>query len=169
LANELENPQREMAKAMYMKYEPLSIIEASTGITVSNLKNYSRKWKIERDAIRSEIIHALTESKRALMFSISKNGLEVLAKAMEDLRKGTRQLSPKEMSGIANIINDLDKIVKLDDGNPTDIIAEIKPSSTIEIRKLMAADPFGEIEDAIITKELSSAGIKSDGNSGSGE
>jgi hypothetical protein len=141
--------QIEAAKELYFNYTPLKEIEEKTGVTVRSVKHYAnRYWKEERETRKSDIIEALTESKKGLMFEITKNGLEVLNRAMSDLLKGDRPLTPREMTGIANIINDLDKIHKLDEGNPTDIVADIKPASIVEIKKLIESDPFMEIEDA---------------------
>lgn len=138
------------AKALYMDFIPLRKISAETGIKVTSIKYYiGRYWKEEREAKKSEMIEALTESKRAMMFEISKNGLKVLSKGLEDLANSTRKLTPAEMKQVESIITNIDKIVKLDDGNPTDIIDTMKPATVVEVREILKKDPFlgQEIED----------------------
>ena len=142
------------AKTLYLKYTPINAIVDSCKIARGTLMYHIPKWREERELLKSEIMDALSDSKRELMSSIAKNGLEVLAKSMQSLAETGRSLTPKEMMGIANIVDSLDKITKLDDGNPTDIIAEIKPASAIEIRKLLSRDPFLEIEDVEIIKKI---------------
>ena len=164
--------QLELAKVLYLKYTPLNSISLETGMTKSQLVYYIPKWRAERELLKSEVLEALSESKRELMSSIAKNGLEVLAKSMEDLVKRGAALSPKEMSGIAAIVDSLDKITKLDDGNPTEIIAETKPATTIEIRKLLNRDPFLElpetIDDATINEPSTNSSNTNHESSGSG-
>ena len=158
------------AKVLYLKYTPINAIVDTCKIARGTLMYHVPKWREERELLKSEIMDALSDSKRELMSSIAKNGLEVLAKSMQSLAETGRSLTPKEMMGIANIVDSLDKITKLDDGNPTDIIAEIKPASAIEIRKLLSRDPFLEIEDVEIIKEvpIKVIGIDPDSSSDSG-
>lgn len=135
------------AKTAYLKYTPINSIVETCGIARGTLMYHVPKWREERELLKGEIMDALSDSKRELMSSIAKNGLQILAKSMQSLADGDRSLTPKEMMGIANIVDSLDKITKLDEGTPTDIIAEIKPASAIEIRKLLKKDPFLELEE----------------------
>jgi len=48
---------------------------------------------------------------------------------------------------LTNIITEIDRIIRLDDGEPTDIISEHKPVTVIELREKLKKDPFF-IEDA---------------------
>ncbi len=135
------------AKQLYLSYSILSDIIIKTGMTRSSLIYYIPKWREERERIRSEVIDALSDSKKELMFSIARSGLEVLNRSMIELSKSNRVLTPKEMTGISAIIDNLDKIGKLDEGQATEIIKEIKPANVIEMRKLLSNDPFLSIEE----------------------
>ena len=44
-------------------------------------------------------------------------------------------------------MSEIDRIIRLDDGEPTDIISEHKPSTVIELKAKLKNDPF-YIEDA---------------------
>lgn len=146
--NSYTDEQLEAAKTLYLGYNTLSSISADTKISRASLLYYIPKWREERESLKSEIIDALSDSKKNLMYSIAKNGLEILGKSMEALSKSNRVLTAKEMIGITNIIESLDKITKLDEGNPTEILAEIRPATIVEVRKLLTNDPFLEVEDA---------------------
>lgn len=132
----------ESAKTLYMGYTTLSEITKQSKVPRSALLYYIPKWREERERMKSEVIDALTDSKRDLMYSIAKSGLEILNKSMIELSKSTRTLTPREMTGIAAIIDNLDKITKLDEGKPTQITGELKPANVIEMRKLLLNDPF---------------------------
>ena len=160
-----------LAKTLYLKYTPINSIVDNSKIVRSTLMYHIPRWREERELMKSEIMDALSDSKKELMSSIAKNGLEVLAKSMQELAVTGRALSPKEMLGIANIVDSLDRITKLDNGQATDIIAEVRPASAIEIRKLLSRDPFLELEDAEIIEEIpvKVIGIDSDRSSNSGD
>jgi len=143
--------QLEVAKKLYMAYKPAKDIVEISGVKKSSIHYYIKtKWLQEREDNKSELLKTFTERKKSLMASIASNGLEILAKAMENLKDVNRPLSANEIKSISTIVSELDKISKLDEGNPTEILAEIKPATTIEIRELLNNDPFlqGEIEDA---------------------
>lgn len=140
----------EEAKKLYLNYNSRQVIMEKTGLSEHAVKYYvNTGWKDARDLRKHEVIEALSESKKALMVQISKNGLEVLARAMEDLKANPRDLGPKEIVQIAGVIADMDKITKLDDGAPTEIIADTKPATIVEIRKMLQKDPFADIHDTI--------------------
>lgn len=151
--------QIKQAKDLYFAYTPLKQICVTTGFKYESLKHYiSTYWKEERELAKHDIIDSFTESKRAVILSISKHGLELLDRGLTDLLKSGRPLKTYEISQIATLVTELDKIIKLDDGRPTEILAELKPASFIEIKKLLQKDPFLslEIEDAKICDSPSS-------------
>lgn len=135
------------AKSMYMAFATISDISNATAMPRSSILYYAPKWRDERDRHKNEIIEALTESKRNLMYSIAKAGLEVLNRSMAELSKSKRMLTPREMSGVAAIVDNLDKIAKLDEGKPTEILTEIKPANIVEMRALLNNDPFLQLEE----------------------
>ena len=146
--------QFELAKQMYLAYKPLADIVAKSGMNIHTVKYHvGKRWKEEREFKKSEIVEALTESKKSLMYEISKHGLEILANSIKDLSSSKRPLNPTEMSRIKDIITDLDKIVKLDEGNPTEILADTRPATIVEVRELLKKDPFLELEEAEVVEE----------------
>ena len=149
-----EEAQVAAAREMYLRYVPLKRIEEATGIILGTIRYYAdSKWRKEREAAKSDLIDALSDSKRVLFTKIVAYGLDTLANSLQKLKEDDVALSPKEMSAISGIITDIDKIVRLDEGNPTEILANTKPTTIIELKKrLTAADPFAEIEDADYTE-----------------
>lgn len=157
--------QLSAAKSLYLKYEPISAIEKTTGIGRSAIMYHIPKWREIRDLAKSEVIDALSDGKKMLISSISKNGLEILAKSLAHLAASDRNLSVKEMRGVSDIIDSLDKIIKLDEGSPTEILAEVKPSTTFEIRKLLKSDPFLIEEAEVLGENLEILDSTADGGS----
>lgn len=154
MAYKYSDEAMELARSMYLKYNPLEDIIKASGIPRASILYYIPKWKKDRELQKIEIIEALTDSKRGLMSTIAKHGLEILARSIQGLNDSKQILEPKEMSKIADIIDSLDKITKLDSGAPTEILAEIKPATIIEIQQLMNKDPFAERIDYVEHEEI---------------
>ena len=121
--------------------------------------------------MRNEILRELSENKKAILTSLVGNSLECVDRAILDLRNRGKAPTISEARMLTNIIAEVDKILRLDDGNPTDIIAEQKPSTVIELRDKLKRDPF-YVEDAPfreITDEKTTTNSTSNGKSGDGE
>lgn len=140
--------QVEKARQLYLRYTPWQKITEITGLPENNIKKYANDhWRNERAALKSELMESALESKRGLLLSIAKHGLEIIEKGLQDLLSSNRVLTPKELQNIAGIVENFDKIVKLDDGQATERTEVIQPASVIELKKLIN-DPFMQIEDA---------------------
>ena len=73
-------------------------------------------------------------------FSASFRALEEWVRIKAD---NPEELKAHEAKALMDIISNMDKIMRLDAGSPTDIIEETKPVDVIEIRKkILKADPF---------------------------
>jgi hypothetical protein len=135
------------AKDLFMTFMPVVEISKELNIPYKTLIYHSNKWKEERGLLRNEILKELSENKKAILTSLVGNSLECVDRAILDLRNRNRPPSISEARMLTNIISEIDKILRLDDGNPTDIIAEQNPSTIIELRDKLKRDPF-YIEDA---------------------
>lgn len=135
------------AKSLFMTFMPVIEIAKQLDIPYKTLVYHSNKWKEERGLLRNEILKELSENKKAILTSLVGNSLECVDRAILDLRNRGKPPSISEARMLTNIIAEIDKILRLDDGNPTDIIAEHKPSTIIELKDKLKRDPF-YIEDA---------------------
>ena len=135
------------AKDLFMTFMPMVEISKQLSIPYKTLVYHSTKWKEERGLLRNEILKELSENKKTILTSLVGNSLECVDKAILDLKQRSRPPSISEARMLTNIVAEIDKILRLDDGTPTDIIAEQKPSTIIELRDKLKRDPF-YIEDA---------------------
>ena len=134
------------AKALFMTFMPVVEISKQLNISYKTLVYHSNKWKQERGLLRNEILKELSENKKAILTSLVGNSLECVDRAILDLRNRDKPPTISEARMLTNIVAEIDKILRLDDGTPTDIIAEQKPSTIIELRDKLKRDPF-YIED----------------------
>lgn len=156
IRSDLTHAQLEKSKEMYLKGYPLREIMETTTISKSTIYYHIPKWREERELNKNEIIAALSENKKTLLSEVIKNGLDVLAHSMKELKKSNEALTAKEMVGLSNVITNIDKIIKLDQGDPTNITENKKPATVLEIKEMLRkADPFLELEeDAEVTNEV---------------
>ena len=150
------------AKQMFMDFKPLKEIASALNIKYRTLVYHKNKWEEERNLIRKEILRDLADNKRAILVNLTSNSLDCVDRAIEDLKKRDKPPTIHEARLLTNIISEIDRIIRLDDGEPTDIISEHKPSTVIELRAKLKKDPF-YIEDASF-REMTDEDISNDDN-----
>jgi len=136
------------AKSMFMDFKPLKEISKTLDIKYRTLVYHKNKWEEERNLIRKEILRDLADNKRTILVNLTSNSLDCVDRAIEDLKKRDKPPTIHEARLLTNIISEIDRIIRLDDGEPTDIISEHKPSTVIELKAKLKKDPF-YIEDAV--------------------
>jgi hypothetical protein len=150
-------PETTLAKAreLYLQHTPLKKICEESGMKLDALKYHiGKKWKQERNLRRSELIDSMTEAKVVDLVEITKYGLTFLKNSLKHLVEESKvNPTPGLLKTISTIVFEINKIKALDEGKPTEILADIKPASVIEIKELISKDPFLEIEDATIKEE----------------
>ena len=139
--------QLESARSLYMEFKSPREISKITGIKYRTILYHAKtNWVGDRDVLRHEILKEISENKKAILSSLTSNSLECVDRAIATLRRRETPPTIAEARMLTNIISEIDKILRLDDGNPTDIIAEHKPATIIELRDKLKKDPF-YIED----------------------
>lgn len=140
------------AKAKYMKYETVKDIAAELNVPRSTLQYYvNEKWKKERQLSENEMIADFGSSRIAKLNLIAKHSSDIILKSLENLKNRDKPPTTMEARAAVTIFEALDKIMRLDKGNPTDIISETRPLTIVELKKeFEQLDPFQDTEDEII-------------------
>lgn len=147
----------EYAKKEYMNYRSISDIAREIDVPRLTLQNYvNNLWRSERTLRRNELASEFLESKAATVNQTFSSSFRGIKNWVDKVTDPSYDLKPHEARTLMSIVESMDKITRLDQGSPTDIISETKPISVIEIRKkILKADPFQivdarykEIEDA---------------------
>jgi len=143
---DLTKENQERLKQAYLEGESVKSLAESYGLKRTSLSYHANKyWKEELKLLRSELFESFSSSKRANFIKMSNSAIKVMSKALEELAIREHPPTIREAKDATLILESLDKITRLDDGNPTDIIAE-KPISIIELQKKLQQDPFYEEE-----------------------
>ena len=158
MSKKLTNDQLEYAKGKYMKYTPVAEIARELNVSRLTLQNYvNNSWKSERVLLSNQLSAELADSKAASITKIFSSSYKGLESWVKKVTAPSYEMKPHEAKTLMSIIESMDKITRLDQGSPTDIISDTKPISVVEIReKILNADPF-QIEDANF-KEIEDAG-----------
>jgi predicted DNA-binding protein YlxM (UPF0122 family) len=155
--SDLTDEQREWAKNQYL-VEHMSITDIAKKLDVgrTSVSYYANKyWKKELDMMKAELFARFTSTKRMHFTKMSESSIKIIARSLEALANRDNPPSVMEAAKATQILESLDKITRLDDGSPTDIVAE-KPISIKEIESIIDLNPFTErkIED-VEYKEIS--------------
>ena len=136
------------AKALYMQYISRNAIAEKAGIPASTVYHHIKtKWRDERELMKAELIAQMTESKKANFTKMTSASIEILQRALTTLAKRGEAPTMQEACKVSEIMSTLDRITRLDDGDPTDIISNQEKPLTIEVLKeKIAKDPFEAVE-----------------------
>ena len=114
----------------------------------------SPTWKREKDKIIKRIFGSVYTRRKEQVENVIGLGLATLQRCLLEVEKEGRTLNIKELSQLTGIISDVNKMLRLEEGKPTDIHKTINlKEAKRKIIDLAGSDPFGEFEDVIIEDE----------------
>jgi len=143
-----DEEQIDLARSLYMEFKSPREIATATGIKYRTVLYHAKNnWAEDRNTLRHEILKEISENKKAILSNLTSNSLTCVDRAIATLKNRENPPTIQEARMLTNIIAEIDKILRLDDGTPTDIISEHKPATIIELKKKLKKDPF-YIEDA---------------------
>ena len=152
------------AKKEFMSYTPVKQIARDFNLSYAALKHYCKpggRWRRERELLKAELLQKVTEGKRVELLGMADSCQIIVKKCLAALAVQHDPPTLRDAKMVTSILTELDKILRLDEGRPTDIIEE-KPVSTIELQKKMGLDPFmEEIEYVEESKEDGNSVFKS--------
>lgn len=143
----------DQAKMLYLQYcEPLEIAKR-LDLPVEKIRDYVHKgqgwdrtpWKELRLAQTREILREVKEGSRVRVANIFKLGLPLIEKALKERIKSDKPLTIKEAKEVTDILFSFDKIERLEENKPTEIVEAQKNVSLEELRRVVLSDPFVDI------------------------
>lgn len=144
---DLPKEKQNEVKDKYLAGESLTSLAKEYGIARTSLSYHANKnWKVELELQRAELFSHFSKAKKANFIKMSESAIKVMTRALEDIADRDIPPSIREAKDAAVILESLDKITRLDDGSPTEIVAE-KPISITELKAKLLLDPFSEGEE----------------------
>lgn len=135
------------AKSMYMNFQSVPEIAIETGINPRTIRYYvDNFWNKERSAESAKFFEYIADNKKVQLVNITDRALTIIENCMRDLAaKPVVKIS--EARQVADILEKIDRILKLDEGKATNISSVAAPSSVIELKKRLKIDPFVNLGD----------------------
>lgn len=162
---ELDSEELARVKKMYMSYSPYAEIARQYDLAATSVAYHCKKWRDEREMMKAELFAQFSSNKKVHFTKMSEASITIIQRALEDM--AGREIPPtvREAKDAVTILESLDKITRLDDGNPTEIVAE-KPTEIKDIQARLRLDPFyEEIEDVEINEAVTEYTIKGESSS----
>jgi len=150
LSEILTPEEMDKIKEAYLNHMQPSTIARKFNVNRTTLYNYIKKsWRQERDLIEIKHIQEFTNSKKPILTRLSESSIIIISRALEKLASRKEAPTVMEARTATTIFKEVDTILRLDDGRPTDIIEE-KLASVKEIKKRMELDPFLIEEEDVV-------------------
>lgn len=150
MADKLSPAKLSKAKKLYLEYASVSEVSRSSGIARTALQYHVNKdggWKYERDIARADLLSKVSSARASEFADMTNYTIISLKRAVKSLAERTDPPTVQEAKGVAAILESLDKMTRLDEGRPTDIITEEKVVTVKELQKKISVDPFAtEVE-----------------------
>jgi hypothetical protein len=140
----LSDTKLETARSLYMQYKAVSEIAEIIGEPRTSIQYYvNKEWRDIRELKEAELISGFADERVSKINTIAKHTVDTMIRALESLKNRDKPPTMLEAKAAATMFESIDKILRLDKGQATDIIGETKPITIIELRKEFAeADPF---------------------------
>lgn len=145
-------PRQKQALDLYLKYNTLAHISDIINKPVATVRDWiylgrngMRPLVEIRNELEKDQLLELTKHKMPLMRSIVDNSLHAIKNSLESIKKSGMELTIDEVKKVSDIVANMDKILKLDDGLSTDniAIARVNPiNKASEIKEIL-----GEVDD----------------------
>lgn len=139
------------AKRLYLKGDPKTEIAEKLGVSLATITKWETtakpiSWKDEREESYKALIDDDFQSKRIRISSIREKSIDHIFKGLEHLNRRPTPVSVSEMERLTNIVVSLDKILRLDQGQATEIhehSVSHRVATLDEVRGLIQShDPF---------------------------
>lgn len=154
MSEKLDKAKLAEAKAHYMNFKSVPDIAELTGLNARSIRYHvDNTWNKERSLEKERFFEYLTENKKHLLVNITDRALTLIDNALREMAaKPVIKLVDARMA--ADILEKIDRILKLDEGKATSISTTAAPSTVFELRKRLRVDPFvilGEDNEEVVS------------------
>lgn len=146
--SDLTDAEMQKAKEMYLEFNDIAEIARSLDVSRQALSYHAnRYWKKELEQRRADLLSNRDSNKVSMLLRMSQDAATIMTRALSQMARRNEPLTLREAKDAALVYKELDNIMRLDEGKPTNITQD-KAFDVIEIREKLKADPFSQIEEA---------------------
>jgi hypothetical protein len=142
---------KDQAKQMYFQHTGATYIAKALNLQRTQVQNWiSNGWKDERRLHELETFEDLKAKKTPQLMEILDKSGDIIVRFLKDLLERPESIKPWEMNYVFKAQESVDKIYRLEQNKPTEIIQEERAVDAVElVKKLRKLDPFAKnIEEA---------------------
>lgn len=145
--------KRAKAKDLYFQYVPAKHIASQLKLSTTTLqrwisgksakgvdKNVEKTWKYQREQAKKQTLGDAIESNDFHIQRIYRSALPIIARSVESLERET--LGMDDLRKLTEVVTSIDKLLRLNANQPTDITKTVHSLSLDQVRKFMDDDPF---------------------------
>lgn len=142
---------RPYARRMFIDSYPCSTISRLLGLQLNTVKHWATqdKWVADRQAVMAEFHNAIMLQRLEKISRLSTAALDVITRAILKLKSKGDDVTIHEAHMVSSIFSNMDKVLRLASGQPTDIVEnrgdgeKIRmPKNAKELKAILDADPF---------------------------
>ena len=147
MSEKLDKAKLAEAKTLYMNFRSIPDIAEATGLNARSIRYHAdNTWNKERSLEKERFFEYLTENKKHQLVNITDRALTIIENSLRDMAsKPVIKIQDARMA--ADILEKIDRILKLDEGKATSITTTAAPSTVFELRKRLKIDPFLQLEN----------------------
>lgn len=149
---------KEQVKGLYMQYYTKTQIEELTGVVPETVKSWAKrgKWLELREGINTELAKEINRRRAFTWSKIVNQSTEAIAKYVADVARKDK-VESREAYNLSMILGQLDKAMRLAQGEPTDVVKHegtvglqaIAFKTEKEIRAALGNDPMTDPYDKL--------------------
>lgn len=147
MSEKLDKAKLAQAKEMYLNFRSVPEIAMETGINPRSLRYHvDNYWAKERRTQQDKFFEYIADNKKVQLINITDRALTLIENALTEMAaKPHIKISDARMA--ADILEKIDRILKLDEGKATSITTSAPPSTVIELKKRLKVDPFIQLDN----------------------
>ena len=143
---------KEKAKAMFLSLCSPDEIAKKLQVEITTVRKWiaSAEWQKQQAKVVKSFVGPLLTRRVDELENIRGLGLAVASRYLAQVWRDKPSLSVKDVEHIIEMVMKVDKLIKLEEGKPTDIVKNISMKEAKErMRKVLKEDPFEEFKDVV--------------------
>lgn len=152
---------KQKALAMHLHLCTVKEISNALGIEEKVIKEWvgSKNWVTEKRKVIKQLFGNLYSRRKDNVENIIGLGLGIMERALADIHASGQPLTVSDLQRMMSILSDANKMLRLEEGKPTDIMAKLDfKTAKKKIKELIDSDPFGEFDAEAEIVELDEEG-----------
>lgn len=130
---------------MFFEYREDSEIMRHLRVPKGTFAKWKMVWKHERDELSRKQLQATADRHEEMIDRTIAVGIPIIHNQLHKIANSDKDLTVKDLKDITDIMMSFDKLKRLDAGQATDIVQEIKPITVEQLREAVLEDKFIDV------------------------